>query len=254
MSENMDNEKKNTDAENRETKPEEHSVKSESAASGSDPAQTQETGASAEKTEQPKQEKPAGETAAQPVRPAKKKGGHRKVWQIVGICALCFVCGFGGGVAANYTGLGSSRKETASSDREELEKIFGQMPSQFGNGSQGTQDGDQDDDSANPFAASAALGITVQQVQASDDQAGGVYVKAIADESNAADAGVKVGDRIIKADNTEVTSVSTLAQYIAGKDVGDTVTLTLKRDDQEVTADVTLISKNSVSSSDNEKA
>lgn len=167
---------------------------------------------------------------------------------------MCFVCGFGGGVAANYTGLGSSRKETASSDREELEKIFGQMPSQFGNGSQGTQDGDQDDDSANPFAASAALGITVQQVQASDDQAGGVYVKAISDESNAADAGVKVGDRIIKADNTEVTSVSTLAQYIAGKDVGDTVTLTLKRDDQEVTADVTLISKNSVSSSDNEKA
>lgn len=259
-----------------EAKSEEHTEKGEE--------KTEASAASEAKTENTAEMKTAGKTvssapkteAPKPAKPAKKKVNHKKVWTIIGICALCFGCGFGGGVVANYTGLGS-RKNDTSAEREEMEKFFEQLPSQFDNNgsqgsngsgssgsdgtdgsssaspSQGTQNGNGSD-STNPFASKAALGITVQQVTASDDQEGGVYVVAIADESNAADAGVKVGDRIVKVDNTEVTSVSTLAEYIASKDVGDKVTLTLKRDDQEITAEVTLISKNSVSSSDNEKA
>ncbi len=268
MSESKDNEKNNAGEESRDASSAEEEVSS-SAASEKKSAAPQNTEI-AEQQKQADQEsrkdqaesKPDDVKAEspQPAKPAKKKGSHRKIWQIAGICVLCFGCGFLGGVTANYIGPGHAQKETASSDRDDLEKIFGQLPEQWDDGSdkapaQSTQGADDDqDDSDNPFASQAALGITVQQVQASDDQEGGVYVVSIADGSNATDAGVKVGDRIVKADNTEVTGVSALAEYIAGKDVGDTVTLTLKRDGQEVTADVTLISKNSVASQDNQKA
>lgn len=267
MSESKDNEKNNAGEESRDASSAEEV--SSSAASEKKSAAPQNTEI-AEQQKQADQESRKDQAESKPddvkaespqsAKPVKKKGNHRKIWQIAGICVLCFGCGFLGGVAANYIGPGHAQKETASSDRDDLEKIFGQLPEQWDDGSdkapaQSTHGADDDqDDSDNPFASQAALGITVQQVQASDDQEGGVYVVSIADGSDAADAGVKVGDRIVKADNTEVTGVSALAEYIAGKDVGDTVTLTLKRDGQEVTADVTLISKNSVASQDNQKA
>lgn len=138
MSESKDNEKNNAGEESRDASSAEEEVSS-SAASEKKSAAPQNT----EITEQQKQadqesrkdqaeSKPDDVKAEspQPAKPAKKKGSHRKIWQIAGICVLCFGCGFLGGVTANYLGPGHAQKETASSDRDDLEKIFGQLPEQ----------------------------------------------------------------------------------------------------------------------------
>ncbi len=179
--------------------------------------------------------------------------------KIIAMCVLCAICGFGGGVVANLTGIGTAKttkNETAGisdifSDEDSGEgDSYSALP--FGNNEE-SDDSDEETETS-PFTSGAALGITVQQVTATDDTEGGVYVVSISDESNADDAGVEVGDRIVKADNLEVTGVESLASYILEKDVGDTITLTLKRDDEEFTAEVTLISRNSVTSDGNQKA
>lgn len=56
----------------------------------------------------------------------------------------------------------------------------------------------------------------------------GFYVTQVNSEQAAA-SGLRRGDRIISIDDTQVTSASTLAAYIASKKPGDTVTLTVER-------------------------
>lgn len=58
--------------------------------------------------------------------------------------------------------------------------------------------------------------------------------------SPAAKAGVKEGDIIIKVSNTDVDQDNSLTSLIGGKSVGDEVTLTIIRDGEEMTLDVTL--------------
>ena len=52
---------------------------------------------------------------------------------------------------------------------------------------------------------------------------------------------LKVGDFIYQVDGTVVSTVSALKRLIRTKNVGDTVTLTIYRDNQQQTVQVTLI-------------
>jgi len=52
---------------------------------------------------------------------------------------------------------------------------------------------------------------------------------------------LQVEDIILKADGNNVTSASVLKRYVRSKKVGDTITLTVQRGNQEQTVSVTLI-------------
>ena len=96
-----------------------------------------------------------------------------------------------------------------------------------------------------------ALGVTVITVdsEAAAMQYGvsayGVYVYGVEEGSPAEKAGLQVGDRILSMDDKEVAQTTDLTGYIAEKAVGDTVTLTIARNGQVLTVDVTLGEKTS---------
>ena len=68
----------------------------------------------------------------------------------------------------------------------------------------------------------------------------GVYVADVTKGGGAEAAGVQRGDRIIAVDDTAVSSTSTVKSYLAGKEVGDTVSLQVERDGKVLTLNVTL--------------
>ena len=104
----------------------------------------------------------------------------------------------------------------------------------------GTYEGEGTQTSTNK----AVLGITVRQLDAqAAAQYGfrnaGVYVAAISLESTFK-AGLKVGDRIISIDEVMVTQTTDLTGYLADKNVGDDVTLSVERDGKMVSVTITL--------------
>ena len=67
----------------------------------------------------------------------------------------------------------------------------------------------------------------------------GIYVEEVIRGSAAEKAGIKIGDIIVKIDQVELEKMADLREYIYTKNVGDTVTLTVKRG--TVKKDVTVI-------------
>ncbi|MEE0845758.1 MAG: trypsin-like peptidase domain-containing protein [Eggerthellaceae bacterium] len=92
----------------------------------------------------------------------------------------------------------------------------------------------------------AQLGVTMSTVnkQLADrygfavDQ--GAYVSAVMNGSGADSAGIQAGDIITSFDGQDVASASDLTVAVRSKSVGDTVQVTVNRDGQELTMDVTL--------------
>ena len=68
----------------------------------------------------------------------------------------------------------------------------------------------------------------------------GVYVLQVNDGSKAAAAGFQVGDRVIAVDDTSITSLSQLNSLLDSYEVGDTVTFTLARGNQQGTLQLQL--------------
>lgn len=66
-----------------------------------------------------------------------------------------------------------------------------------------------------------------------------VQIAQLVSGSAAELAGLKVGDLILKVDDTEISSNSTLSAAIADYNAGDTATLTIQRDGKEQTVTVT---------------
>lgn len=67
----------------------------------------------------------------------------------------------------------------------------------------------------------------------------GVYVLSVTSDS-AVKAGITSGDRIVSIDGNEVRAVSDITDYLAGKNPGDEVSLTVERSDKTFTVTVTL--------------
>ena len=102
----------------------------------------------------------------------------------------------------------------------------------------------------------AYLGVSTQNVTLSSGQNGWgnsgffgsyfgyggtacVQVARVVENSAAAEAGLQVGDLIMKVDDKEITSNSVLSTVINEYNAGETATLTIQRGDQEMTVAVT---------------
>lgn len=68
----------------------------------------------------------------------------------------------------------------------------------------------------------------------------GVYVLQVNEDSKAAAAGFQVGDRVVAVDDTSITSLSQLNSLLDSYAVGDTVTFTLARGNQQGTLSLQL--------------
>jgi hypothetical protein len=79
------------------------------------------------------------------------------------------------------------------------------------------------------------MGVTM-----SDAEDGGVQIETVIDELPAQKAGVKVGDRIVKANGKEVDNQQELREIIRGAEPGDTLTLVVDRDGKETQLKVKL--------------
>lgn len=96
------------------------------------------------------------------------------------------------------------------------------------------------------YVAHPYLGITVFDPETaarfgySLDIDKGVYIFKLVLGGPSDKAGLQRGDIILKVDGEEVNSVSELRAKVAAHKVGDTVTLTIDRNDRERTVDVTL--------------
>ena len=98
----------------------------------------------------------------------------------------------------------------------------------------------------NGYVPRPALGVTVLNIQ--DQQTAmqygvdsyGVYILQVNSGSAAEQAGLQPGDRIIAVDDVAVSQNTDVTGYLQSKNVGDTVTLQVERDDHLMSFDVTL--------------
>lgn len=68
----------------------------------------------------------------------------------------------------------------------------------------------------------------------------GVYVYSVQSGSAAAKAGIKDGDIINKVDDTKITTYKSFLSSLYAKSVGDTISLTIERDGEEMVVEATL--------------
>lgn len=149
----------------------------------------------------------------------------KKVLQYVIVFVICGLCGFGGGWLAYDV---HAKSETQSMPNENMPQ---------GKGDFGGFPGQSETDTT-----SAALGVIVTST---DD---GVVVEGFSSNSKAESAGIETGDVIEKLDGTETSSVEAIKSFLADKEPGDTVTITVKRDNEEKDIKVELVESSSMSS------
>ena len=109
---------------------------------------------------------------------------------------------------------------------------------------QGSQQAQQNESGVTQTTNKAILGITVQTLDAQTAyQYGmmpGVYVSDITVQSTK-DAGLQIGDRIISVDDVAVSQATDVTGYLANKNVGDTVVLTVARNNRMLTLTIPLV-------------
>ena len=71
----------------------------------------------------------------------------------------------------------------------------------------------------------------------------GVYIQYVEEDSAADKAGLKAGDKILKVNETEIKNTSYFKYELYKYNIGDTITITVLRDDKEKDIKVTLKSK-----------
>jgi len=107
-------------------------------------------------------------------------------------------------------------------------------------GSQGQQQGSN----ITPTTNKAVLGITVQTLDAQQayqyNMTPGVYISDITVASTR-EAGLKIGDRLISVDDVLVNAGTDVTDYLATKNVGDVVQVSVERSRQLVRVNVTLV-------------
>ena len=87
----------------------------------------------------------------------------------------------------------------------------------------------------------ATIGVMLSTVTETDGRrTPGLYISEVLKGTGAENAGLKAGDRIIAVDGQDADTYEKLSRYLKGKDIGDTITLTIIRDEKEMNVDVTL--------------
>lgn len=158
------------------------------------------------------------------------------------VFAVAGLCGFGGGLLAQH--VNGNQSQTF------------QYPQQNNNGNQYPtfpDFGDDDDiyeyngnggssNNGNTNTNSAGLGISVIE---RDD---GVYIAGFSQDSNAESAGLKINDKIEEIDGKDLDTYNEIVNYLSTKKVGDIVTVTVERNDQDINIQVELSQLSSQSS------
>ncbi len=91
-----------------------------------------------------------------------------------------------------------------------------------------------------PYIGITGLDLTEAQVRDYNLPTLGIYIRSIDEFSAAEKAGLKVGDIIIKADDTKVTKTEELNEIKNKKKIGDTLKLVINRNGTEKEISVTL--------------
>ncbi len=86
----------------------------------------------------------------------------------------------------------------------------------------------------------ARLGVEVIDASSQDGLLTGAGIRAVSDGSAADEAGLEDGDVVVKVNDRPITDASSLVATIRGHRPGDTVTLTVVRDDEQVEVQATL--------------
>ncbi len=154
-------------------------------------------------------------------------------WKTIGKYALCCLlsglCGFGGGLFANYVDRQKTNNDIQYNYSDNNGNDFSMIPG-FGNGSSNEESGNSQIENTNQ----AALGVKVKET--SD----GVYIAGFSSNSNAESAGLKINDKIVGIDGNKYSTYNDIVSYIGTKKVGDTVKVSVERDGEEKTVDVEL--------------
>ena len=99
------------------------------------------------------------------------------------------------------------------------------------------QNGTFNEASIGIFAYDSKIGKIIDQASKFDN---GIYVASVNPGSSAYYSGIKIGDIITKIDNIEINKLSKLREYIYTKEPGDTVLLTIQRNQNEMQVEVKL--------------
>lgn len=86
----------------------------------------------------------------------------------------------------------------------------------------------------------AALGITVRTVVDDGYRPAGAAVVEVSDGGAADDAGLRPSDVIVRLGDTDITTITSLAEALASMEPGERTKVTYTRDGDERTAEVTL--------------
>lgn len=87
----------------------------------------------------------------------------------------------------------------------------------------------------------ATLGVYLQEVSQSTQQySAGLYITSVISGSGAEQAGLKAYDKIVSADGKEISSYSDLTAILNKKSIGDTLELTIERNNKSMDVTVTL--------------
>lgn len=166
------------------------------------------------------------------VEKPRKKLPWKSIIKYVLVFLVAGLCGFGGGLFANYV----DRQQTSTTYGNQNNESFPSFPDfSESNGNNNSNDNSSSGSSTQKQNTNkAALGVKVTE---QDD---GVYIAGFSSNSNAESAGLKIGDKITKIDGTEYSTYNDIVTYIGTKNVGDTVEVTVERDGEEKTISVEL--------------
>ena len=166
------------------------------------------------------------------VEKPRKKLPWKSIVKYVLVFLVAGLCGFGGGLFANYV----DRQQTSTTYGNQNNESFPSFPDfSESNGNNNSNDNSSSGSSTQKQNTNkAALGVKVTE---QDD---GVYIAGFSSNSNAESAGLKIGDKITKIDGTEYSTYNDIVTYIGTKNVGDTVEVTVERDGEEKTISVEL--------------
>ena len=106
-----------------------------------------------------------------------------------------------------------------------------------------------------PYMGITYLAVTdAQTAQQLGVNAYGIYIADVVKGGPADQAGLKVGDRIVSIDGTEVAQKNDLGTIIQNHSAGDTLSITIARDGQMQTVSLTLGEKNSTTAAQQQES